>query len=104
MGFHHPLRKRSLDIHVLGFKFGLNFGFSNIVGAGSMSSYQQPRLTSVAELVTQLRELELLRERVRAAELSLASRRIAAERRRVLGNRRNRRASVINYRPRLPRG
>ena len=66
-----------------------------------MSSYQQ-HIAGLVDLIAELRELELLRERVETAELLLGtSRRPAVGRKRFVQPRR-RRESVINYRPRLP--
>ena len=66
-----------------------------------MSSYQQ-HIASLVNLIAELRELELLRERVKTAELLLGTSRRTAVGRKGLVQPRKRRESIINYRPRLP--
>ena len=65
-----------------------------------MSSYLQQSLAIHANLITQLRELERLRELVKRAELLLCT----SRRKRTLCSRRNRRerARATSYRLRLP--
>ena len=68
-----------------------------------MSAYQQRSLAiHHANLVAELRELELLRERVKTAERLLGTSRRTAVGRKRLVQPRKRRESVVNYRPRLP--
>ena len=65
-------------------------------------SFYQKHIASLVDLIAELRELELLRERVKTAERLLGTSRRTAVGRKRLVQPRKRRESVVNYRPRLP--